>query len=174
MNVKPNGRSPTAPEDQVNAPNVKAQTSIEPPKKGDTRGDIREGSVGMDRVRLAIPCLGEANLQAQVSPHFGRCDSYAIVTLQDGKIEAVESMPNSDHTDCSSPVQALAKHNVRLMLVAGMGMRPYMSFKQHGIEVNCGVTGTVAEAVESYIKNEIIPMTEDTLCSCHDQGHHHH
>jgi predicted Fe-Mo cluster-binding NifX family protein len=133
-----------------------------------------EDVVGMDRIRIAVPCLGEANLQAQVSPHFGRCDSYALVTVQDGKIGAVESLSNADHTDCSSPVQTLAQHNVELMLVAGMGMRPYMSFRQHGIEVNYGVTGTVAEAVESYLRNETVPMTEDTLCECHDQGQHSH
>ena len=133
-----------------------------------------EDTVEMDRIRIAIPCLGDANLQAQVSPHFGRCDSYAIVTLRDGKIEAVESLSNSSHTDCSSPVQNLAQHDVGLMLVAGMGMRPYMSFRQHGIEVNYGVLGTVADAVESYLRNETVPMTEDTLCGCHDQGHHGH
>jgi predicted Fe-Mo cluster-binding NifX family protein len=71
-------------------------------------------------------------------------------------------------------VQALAQHNVGIMLVGGMGMRPYMSFKQQGIEVNSGFAGTVAEAIESYLRNETIPMTEDTLCGCHEEGTHDH
>jgi predicted Fe-Mo cluster-binding NifX family protein len=55
------------------------------------------------------------------------------------------------------------------MLVGGMGMRPYMAFKELGIEVRCGVTGTVAEAVQSYLKGETLPMSQDAMCKCH--GH---
>ncbi len=60
------------------------------------------------------------------------------------------------------------------MLVAGMGMRPYMSFREKGIEVRYGISGTVADAVESYINNETIPMTEETLCGSHGEGTHDH
>ena len=128
----------------------------------------------MGRIRIAIPCAGQANLEAPVSPHFGRCDSYAIVTLQDGKIESVESLSNGTHSDCSSPVRILAGNGVELMLVAGMGMRPYMSFKQQGIQVMYGISGTVADAIQSYIQNETVPMSEDTLCGCHDDPSHSH
>ena len=110
-----------------------------------------EDALDMSEIRIAIPCVGEATLQAQVSPHFGRCDSYAIVILQGSKIAAVESLSNANHTDSSSPVEALAEHSVGLMLVAGMGMRPLLAFRQHGIEVNCGVADTVADAIESYL-----------------------
>jgi predicted Fe-Mo cluster-binding NifX family protein len=133
-----------------------------------------EDAGDMDRTRIAVPCLGEADLHAPVSPHFGRCDSYAIVTLQDGKIEAVESLSNANHSDCSSPVRLLAENGVGLMLVAGMGMRPYLAFRQQGIEVKYGVGGTVADAIKSYLRNETVPMTEDTLCNCHDTHSHSH
>jgi predicted Fe-Mo cluster-binding NifX family protein len=122
----------------------------------------------MDRTKLAIPCSGQASLQAQVSPHFGQCDSYAIVTLEEGKVMAIEPVPNSDHFDCSEPVRRLVANKVSLMLVGGMGMRPYMAFKELGIEVRCGITGTVAEAVESYLKGETLPVTQETLCKCHE------
>ena len=133
-------------------------------------------ALDMSTIRVAIPCLGEATPSSQVSPHFGRCDSYAIVTVQEGKIEFVKSLSNSNHTDCSSPVRMLAEQGVELMLVAGMGLRPYMSFREQGIDVRYGISGTVAEAVQCYIDNETIPMTEDTLCGCHGEDEHdpHH
>ena len=121
----------------------------------------------MDRTRVAIPCVGHAGLQAEVSPHFGRCDSYAIVTLEEGRIKSTESVPNAGHSDCVSPIGALAEKGVSLMLVEAMGMRPYFAFKQLGIEIRCGITGTVAEAVESYLKGETFAMAQDGLC-----GHH--
>jgi len=124
----------------------------------------------VDRTRIAIPCVGQGNLDAQISPHFGRCDSYAIVTLEDGKVKTVESLPNAGHSDCTSPVRTLAGSGVGLMLVAGMGMRPYLAFKQLGIEVRYGVNGTVSDAVESYLKNETLPMGEDHLCGCNSES----
>ena len=121
----------------------------------------------MARTKIAIPCTGEASLQARVSSHFGRCDSYVIVTVEEGKIKATESILNGGHSDCASPVRALAEKGVSLMLVEGMGMRPYLAFKELGIEVRCGITGTIAEAVESYLKGETFAMTQDGLCEDH-------
>jgi predicted Fe-Mo cluster-binding NifX family protein len=121
----------------------------------------------MDRTRIAIPCVGDADLQAQVSPHFGRCDSYAIVTLEEGKIRSTESIPNGGHSDCASPVRALAEKGVNLMLVGGMGMRPYLVFKELGIEIRCGITGTVTDAIQSYLRGETYSMTQDSLCGQH-------
>ena len=123
----------------------------------------------MDRTKLAIPCTGQASLQAQVSPHFGHCDSYAIVTIEDGKVKSMEPVSNGEHSDCSEPVRALVANKVSLMLVGGMGMRPYLAFKELGIEVRRGITGTVAEAVESYLKGETFPMTQDSSCNCHER-----
>jgi predicted Fe-Mo cluster-binding NifX family protein len=121
----------------------------------------------MGETKVAVPCVGEANLQAPVSEHFGRCDSYAIVTLEEGKIKRTESLSNSHHATCASPVQALAKQGVALVLVTGMGLRPYLTFKKLGIEVMCGVRGTVSDAIESHLKGEILAITEDMLCNCH-------
>jgi predicted Fe-Mo cluster-binding NifX family protein len=127
----------------------------------------KEGAKDVNRTRIAIPCVGQASLQARVSSHFGRCDSYVIVTVEEGKIKATESILNGAHSDCASPVRALAENGVSLMLVEGMGMRPYLAFKELGIEVRCGITGTIAEAVESYLKGETFAMTQDSLCEDH-------
>ena len=121
----------------------------------------------MDRVKIAIPCTGEASLQSQVSSHFGRCDSYAIVTLEKGEVKTTESILNGGHSDCASPVRTLAEKGVTLMLVEGMGMRPYLVFKQLGIEIRCGIKGTVSETIESYLKGETHAMTQDSLCGQH-------
>ena len=127
-----------------------------------------EDAGDMDITKLAIPCTGQAGLQAQVSSHFGHCDSYAIVTIEEGKVKTLEPISNGEHSDCSEPVRTLVANNVSLMLVGGMGMRPYLVFKNLGIDVRCGITGTVADAVESYLKGHTIPMTEDAMCKCHE------
>lgn len=127
----------------------------------------QEDAKDMDRTKIAIPCVGQASLQARVSPHFGRCDSYAIVTLEEGEIKAMEQVLNGSHSDCTSPVRTLAEKGVSLMLVEGMGMSPYLAFKELRIEVRRGITGTIAEAVECYLKGETLAMAQDGWC-----GHH--
>ena len=121
----------------------------------------------MDSNRIAVPCTGQASLDSHVSPHFGRCDSYAIVTLEEGKIKAVESISNVGHSECADSVRALVENGVGLMLVSAMGMRPYLVCKQLGIEVRRGVTGTITDAIKSYLMGETLPMTEDGLCEHH-------
>ena len=138
-------------------------------KKEETLENVegKEEAKNVNRTKIAIPCVGQASLQARVSPHFGQCDSYAIVTVEEGEIKGVEQMLNGGHSDCASPVRALAEKGVTLMLVEGMGMRPYLAFKELGIEVRCGITGTVAQAVELYLKGETLPMGQDSSCECH-------
>jgi len=155
------------PEDQPDARNARAGTSTELQAIEDAREEAEGEAESMGRTRLAIPCTGEAVLQAEVSGHFGHCDSYAIVTIEEGRIETVESVSNKSHTDCGSSVRRLVENGVSLMLVQSMGMRPYLAFKELGIEVRCGITGTVAEAVESYLKGETSPMGQDSLCEHH-------
>ena len=67
----------------------------------------QEDTSQMGRIKIAIPCTGEASLQSHVSSHFGRFDSYAIVTLEKGEVKAMESILNGGHSDCASPVRAL-------------------------------------------------------------------
>jgi predicted Fe-Mo cluster-binding NifX family protein len=121
----------------------------------------------MNKMRMAVPCMGQADLNASVSPHFGRCDSYAIVNLEDGKIKAVESLSNTAHTECAGSVRMLEENGVSLILVTAMGMRPYLACRQLGIEVRHGITGTVAEAVQSYMMGKTLPMTENSSCEHH-------
>ena len=136
----------------------------------------QEDAKDVNRTKIAIPCVDQATLQARVSSHFGQCDSYAIVTVEDGEIKGVEQILNRGHSDCASPVRALAEKKVSVMLVEGMGMRPYLAFKQLGIEIRCGIKGTVSESVESYLKGETYAMTQDGLCGQHTNanGSCHH
>jgi predicted Fe-Mo cluster-binding NifX family protein len=121
----------------------------------------------MNKGTLAVPCVGQANLGAPVSPHFGRCDSYAIVKLEGGKIKDVASLSNTAHTECAGSVRMLVENGVSLILVTAMGMRPYSACRQLGIEVRCGIAGTVADAIESYLTDKTLPITEDSLCQSH-------
>jgi predicted Fe-Mo cluster-binding NifX family protein len=162
MTVRINGKNLMEQGDRPDARNARAGRSAELQaiKDGREEGEGR-GAEGMGRTRLAIPCVGEASLQAEVSGHFGHCDSYAIVTIEEERIESVESVSNQNHIDCGASVRRLVENGVDVMIVQAMGMRPYLAFKELGIEVRRGIVGTVAEAVECYLKGETFPMEQN-------------
>ena len=81
---------------------------------------------------LAVPSCMPGGLDAQMGMHFGHCDIYTIVEIEDNAIKAVGTLENVPHQQggCMAPVQHLASHGVKALLAGGMGMRPLMGFQQ--------------------------------------------
>lgn len=91
----------------------------------------------MARVRIAIPSEGEGGLDGRRAGHFGHCDVFTFVDLEDGLISEVSTIANVEHMQggCMVPVNLLAEHKVDALIVGGIGMRPLMGFRQVGITV---------------------------------------
>ena len=45
--------------------------------------------------KIAIPTLGDAGLKDQMSPRFGRCPYFTLISLDNGDITEVKVIPNS-------------------------------------------------------------------------------
>lgn len=87
--------------------------------------------------RIAVPSMGEGGLNGRRSEHFGHCDAFTLVDVQDGNITNVTVVPNQahEHGGCMVPVQILAQLQVNALIVGGIGMRPLSGFQQVGIQV---------------------------------------
>ena len=88
----------------------------------------------MKEGRIAIPSTGTGGLDGERSGHFGHCDVFTLVDVEDGEVKQVTAIPNGEHVQggCMVPVNLLASHNVNALIVGGIGMRPLMGFKQAG------------------------------------------
>lgn len=88
-------------------------------------------------VRVAIPSQGEGGLDGVRAGHFGHCDVFTCIDIEDGQIGAVRIVANKEHVQggCMVPVQLLVQEKVNAIVVGGIGMRPLMGFKQMGIAV---------------------------------------
>ncbi len=91
-------------------------------------------------MRVAISTDGQ-----MVAPHFGRCEAYTIVDLEDGQVKRQERLPNPGHHPGFLPGY-LAQQLVRGIVAGGMGHRAQMLFDEHDIQTIVGVTGTVVDA----------------------------
>ncbi|MEA2004856.1 MAG: NifB/NifX family molybdenum-iron cluster-binding protein [Acidobacteriota bacterium] len=103
--------------------------------------------------------------QGYVSAHFGRCPSYTIVEIKEGKILNREEIPNPGHQPGFLP-QYLSERGVSYIIAGGMGHRAKDLFSQKNIETITGVEGTIDEVISKLINQEL--KAGDDLC-----GHRH-
>lgn len=127
-------------------------------------------------MRIAISAESDQGLDAAVSPHFGRCEFYALVDVEDSCIKKVTVVRNPyypQHEPGAIP-QFIHQQQANVMLTGGMGQRAVMFFDQFGIQPVTGASGTVKQAVESYLAGEIsgfAPCDESTAHA--KEGHQH-
>ena len=117
-------------------------------------------------MKIAIPSMQPGGLKSPSSGHFGHCDVFTIVEIENGNIVDVKVIENIPHVQggCMAPVNLLGEHGVRAILVAGIGMRPLMGFKQTGIDVYAGTTGTVEFALNEFINGNLQLAGEEDVC----------
>lgn len=131
----------------------------------------------MNQARIAIPSVNPGGLDAGVGAHFGHCDLYTLVDIQDGKIAQVSTLPNVPHQQggCLAPVQHLAKQGVTILIAGGMGLRPLMGFNQVGIEVYHGAGApNVEAAVNAMLRGDLQRFSREQTCGGgqqHGGGH---
>lgn len=121
-------------------------------------------------IRLAIPSNGQGGLDSERSGHFGQCDCFTLVDLEDGEVGTVQVIDNPphEHGGCLRPVQLLAGHDVTALVVAGMGARPLAGFNDVGIVVYFdNVTPHVGEVVEIVADGGLPQMDARNVCGGH-------
>ncbi len=94
-------------------------------------------------MRVAISTDGD-----MVAPHFGRCEAYTIVDIEDGESKEATRIPNPGHEPGVLPGY-LAERGVNCIVAGGMGPRAEMLFGEKNIQILVGVSGTIADTIES-------------------------
>ncbi len=121
----------------------------------------------MENVRIAVPSALPGGLEAEVGAHFGHCDLYTIIDVENGAVSQVSTLPNVPHEQggCMAPVNHLAQNGVNLLIAGGMGMRPLMGFNQVGIDVFYGAGApSVGTAVDALLKGTLVKFTQEYTC----------
>lgn len=116
-------------------------------------------------MKIAIPKNGE-----MVNQHFGKSESFLIVTIEEGKVVSNKEISVLDlqhnHGGLSS---LIVKEGASLVICGGIGAGAYNALKENGLDVIRGVNSTIEEAVAAYLKNEL----QDKAVMCSHHGEHH-
>ena len=127
----------------------------------------------MKEGRIAIPSMEQGGLGGVRAGHFGHCDVFTLVDVEDGKIKEVTTLPNQEHAQggCMIPVNLLADNNVNALIVGGIGMRPLMGFRNAGIDVYYDAErAEIKPVVEDLIAGDLQAIGDDEVCGG-GQGH---
>ncbi|WP_028574066.1 NifB/NifX family molybdenum-iron cluster-binding protein [Desulfonatronovibrio hydrogenovorans] len=121
----------------------------------------------MEKTRIAVPSTHPGGMDSELGQHFGHCDLYTIVDVENGHITQVGTLPNVPHVQggCMAPVNHLAGNQVQVLIAGGMGMRPLMGFSQVGIDVFFGGnSGKVSDAVSAFLQGRLTRFSAENTC----------
>jgi len=100
-------------------------------------------------MKIAISTEGDF-----VSAHFGRCPSFTIVEIDNGKLIDRQVIANPGHHPGFLP-QFLHQRGVDYIIAGGMGRRAEGLFEQTGIQIIVGVSGSIDEVIDKIIKGTL-------------------
>ena len=99
---------------------------------------------------------------AYVSPHFGRCQTYTMIELENGSVVHQARIANPGHAPGAIP-EFLHGKGAKKIVCGGIGARAQELFGQYGIEIAAGVDGTVENVIDRLVRGTL--AGEESLCT---------
>ncbi|MCL5278161.1 MAG: hypothetical protein M1517_10380 [Deltaproteobacteria bacterium] len=120
------------------------------------------------RIRVAI-----ATDDNFVSPHFGKCQMYTLVDIEDGRIvnkEVVENPGLEGHQPGVIP-RFLHEKGANFIIAGGMGPRAVNFFNEFGIQTVVGVSGDIDHTLEKFMAGSL--QAGRNLHELYEHDHEH-
>ena len=100
--------------------------------------------------------------------HFGRTEFFKVYQVEDGKVISSEVI-GSNGTGHGALAGLLAGQSVDVLICGGIGGGAQEALAQAGVELCAGASGSADQAVERYLKGELI--SSGANCDHHGEGH---
>lgn len=103
-----------------------------------------------------------------VFQHFGHTESFKVYEISDGKIISSEII-GSEGSGHSALAGMLKEQSIDVLICGGIGGGAQAALTQNGIELCAGASGNADEAVEAYLRGELV--NSGVNCNHHGEGH---
>jgi len=100
---------------------------------------------------VAVACDGK-----NVSAHFGRCEGYVFLKIENGEITEKKFVKNPGHQPGFLP-EFLKENGVKTLIAGGAGPKAVQFLESYGIKCILGITGNIDEIISQYLKGELKP-----------------
>jgi len=128
-------------------------------------------------MKIAIPTKTDDNGAHIVDSHFGHCEFFTVLTLDDQTKDVIveEHVSAPSGCGCKSDVAAtMAAEGVTVLLAGNMGQGAVDKLKQAGIQTIRGLEGPVRNCLADWLAGKV--QDQPDICG-HDHdgecGHHH-
>ena len=101
-----------------------------------------------------------------VFQHFGKTESFKVYEVEDNKVVSSEVI-SSNGTGHGALAGLLAEQGINVLICGGIGGGAQTALAEAGIQLCSGAQGDTDQAVEAYLKGELV--SAGTTCD-----HHHH
>ena len=98
--------------------------------------------------------------------HFGRTENFKVYEIEDGKVVSSEVI-GSNGIGHGALAGLLSDQDIQVLICGGLGGGAMNALQSAGIEVVAGASGNTDEAVEAFLKGELV----SSGANC---DHHHH
>ena len=117
-------------------------------------------------MRIAVSAT-DKNLDANVDPRFGRSPYFIIVETGENKIKSHEIIENKSVQAMRGAgiqaAQTVANKGVNVVICGSIGPNAFNVLSSTGIKIITGVSCSVREAVEKYLKGELKEVSRATI-----------
>jgi predicted Fe-Mo cluster-binding NifX family protein len=121
---------------------------------------------GVRMTVVAVPYL-----QGEVNAHFGSTQAFLIAEASGDKVTKTSTYEVQGMQHNHAGIAGFLKEQgVQVILAGGMGAPMQQALKAQGFELYCGVGGPAVEAIEAFLRGEIVHS--EATCG-HHHGEHH-
>ena len=103
-----------------------------------------------------------------VFQHFGKTESFKVYEVEDQKVVSSEVI-SSNGSGHGALAGLLAEQGVDVLICGGIGGGAQAALSEADIELCAGAQGNTDEAVEAYLKGELV--SSGVNCDHHEEGH---
>ena len=107
----------------------------------------------------------------QVFQHFGHTEKFKIYEIEDGKVISTEII-GSNGSGHSALAALLDDRKIDVLICGGIGGGAQAALAERGIELCAGADGNADQAVEAYLRGELVNTGAN--CNHHGEGHSCH
>ena len=105
----------------------------------------------------------------EVFQHFGHTEQFKIYDVENGKVVSSRVI-GSEGSGHGALAGLLADRAIDVLICGGIGGGAQAALQEHGIELCAGASGSADEAVEAYLRGELVNTGAN--CDHHHDGEH--
>ena len=107
----------------------------------------------------------------EVFQHFGHTETFKVYEVENGKVVSSEIV-GSNGSGHGALAGLLADKSIDVLICGGIGGGAQTALSERGIELCAGASGNADEAVEAYLRGELVNTGAN--CNHHGEGHSCH